>query len=242
MPAHERSGIDLLTPEARTLVDELLAAPGQGRAVAFDADGTLWRGDVGEELMRYLAAEDHLPRYRGRRGVYAEYERRVKEDPADAYAFAVEVMEDLAERELEALCAEFFRRRFEGRVFPYARLLLSALDQAGYALWVVSASPLWPVVVGAVSLGVPARNVIGVECLRSGGRLTRDVLRPVPCGEGKVAWLEKNGVRPVLAVGNGDLDLPMLAWSERALVVAPPGEDNGLVREARERGWPIQRC
>jgi phosphatidylglycerophosphatase C len=242
MPAHERSGIDLLTPEARALVDELLATPGQGRAVAFDADGTLWRGDIGEELLRHLAAEDHLPRHRGRRGLYAEYERRVSIDPADAYAFAVEVMEDLPEDALAELCAGFFRRRFEGRVFPYARRLLTALEQAGYALWIVSASPLWPVVAGAVALGVPARNVIGVDCVRSGGRLTRDVLRPVPCGEGKVAWLEKHGVKPVLAVGNGDLDLPMLAWAERALVVAPPGEDNDLVREARGRGWPIQRC
>jgi phosphoserine phosphatase len=57
-----------------------------------------------------------------------------------------------------------------------------------------------------------------------------------------VARLKEKGIRPVLAVGNGDLDLPMLAWSERALVVAPPGEDNALVREAAGRGWPVQRC
>ncbi len=242
MPAHERSGIDLLTPEARILVDQVLAEPGQGRAVAFDADGTLWRGDVGEELMRFLAAEDRLPRHRGRRGVYEEYERRVATDPADAYAFAVEVMEDIPEVELSALCDDFFRRRFEGRVFPYARRLVAALAEADYALWIVSASPLWPVVAGALALGIPEQNVIGVDCVRREGRLSSEVLRPVPCGEGKVAWLERKGIRPVLAVGNGDLDLPMLAWSERALVVAPPGEDNGLVRAARDRGWPIQRC
>jgi phosphoserine phosphatase len=237
-----RARAALLAPPVRALLDDLLTRPGQGSAVAFDADGTLWRGDVGEELLRWLAAEQLLPSAQGRRGIYEEYERRLKVDPADAFAYAVEIMEDLPEGELVDLCGGFFRRRFEGRVYPWVRQVLPALAQAGYELWIVSASPLWPVIAGANFLGVSPARVIGVECARSQGRLTRDVLRPVPCGEGKVARLKEKGVRPVLAVGNGDLDLPMLAWSERALVVAPPGEDNALVKEAAGRGWPIQRC
>jgi phosphoserine phosphatase len=197
---------------------------------------------VGEELLRWLAAEELLPRARGRRGVYEEYERRLRADPEDAFAYAVAIMEDLPEGELADLCRGFFRRRFEGRVFPWVRHALPALAQAGYEVWVVSASPLWPVVAGANFLGVSPDRVIGVECARSQGRLTREVLRPVPCGAGKVARLKEKGVRPVLAVGNGELDLPMLEWAERALVIAPPGEDNPLVKQASERGWPIQRC
>jgi hypothetical protein len=34
----------------------------------------------------------------------------------------------------------------------------------------------------------------------------------------------------------------MLAAAERALVIAPPDSDNGLVREARRRTWPILRA
>ena len=66
--------------------------------------------------------------------------------------------------------------------------------------------------------------------------------QPVPCGEGKVHGLKQKGVRPALAFGNGDLDLPMLAWAERAVVLAPPAGDNALTRAAAERGWPVQRC
>lgn len=230
-----------LAPDVRAQIDPLLQPAAGRQAIAFDADGTLWRGDIGEDLMRLLAAEGHLPRHRGRAGIYAEYERRVAVDPADAYAYAVEVMADMEEGALHELCRDFFARRFEGRLMPWVRPLFERLHEVGHQVWIVSASPLWPVIAGARALGVPADRVVGVECDCEEGRLTGRVRRPVPCGEGKVHWLQSRGVRPALAVGNGDLDLPMLAYAERGIVVAPEGEENLLVREAVARGWPIQR-
>jgi phosphoserine phosphatase len=228
-------------PVVRTLVDELWSRPAPVQ-VAFDADGTLWRGDIGEDLLRYLAAEGLLPRHRGRPGIYAEYERRVAVDPALGYAFAVEVMEELPEAPLQAWCDDFFARRFEGRLFAWVRPLLRALAGGGAQVWIVSASPLWPVVSGARALGVPEERVVGVRCRVTEGRLTREVQRPVPCGEGKVHWLKALEVRPALAFGNGDLDLPMLAYAERGVVVAPHGEDNALCAAAPGHRWPVLRC
>lgn len=225
----------------RAAVAPLLTGGAPG-AVAFDADGTLWRGDIGEELLRLLAAEGRVPGW-PRPGVYAEYERRVERDPADAYAFAVEVMAGLEEPALEAACETLYERRFAGRLFPWVRPLLRALAEAGHAVWVVSASPVWSVRPGARALGVDASRVIGVTCPVEGARLLGGVSRPVPCGEGKVQRLQAAGVRPLLAVGNGDLDLPMLAYAEAALVVAPfGGPDNALVAEALRRRWPVVRA
>ena len=39
-----------------------------------------------------VAADERYPALQGRRGIYEEYERRVADDPAKGYAFAVEVM------------------------------------------------------------------------------------------------------------------------------------------------------
>lgn len=241
-----------LPQPARAVLDAYLAAQSASAVpapVAFDADGTLWRGDIGEDLLRFLAAEGHLPRHRNRRGVYAEYERRVAAEPADAYAYAVEVMADLAEPELQGLCDTFFAQRFRGRLFSWVPALFSLLHQRGVPTWIVSASPLWPVRSGARALGVPDERVVGVTCrLDAQRRLTGEVIRPVPCGEGKVHWLREAGVRPGLAFGNGDLDLPMLAYAERAVVVAPHSphgdarDDNALCHEGRARGWPLLRC
>lgn len=232
---------DPLCPPARRMLAQLLAQPGQGRCVAFDADGTLWRGDVGEDLLRYLVAEDLLPRHRGRKGLYQEYEERVRQSAPEAYCFAVEVMEEMEEAGLATLCRDFFHRRFAGRVFRFVRPLLEELRRAGFTIWIVSASPRWIVQAGGELLGIPPTQVLAMECAVEGGRLTRRVKEPIPCGEGKARLLEERGLRPALAAGNGELDLPMLEAAGRALVVAPHGEDGALVRVALARGWPVQR-
>ncbi|MHB8873431.1 MAG: HAD family hydrolase [Myxococcaceae bacterium] len=232
----------ILGAAALRTVSPLLAPGAPPRAVAFDADGTLWRGDVGEDFLRYLAAGGLLPGRAAAGGLYEEYERRVEADPAQGYAFAVEVMADLEEQALTTLCQDFFARRFQGRLFAFTRPLLSALERAGHQLWVVSASPFWMVAVGAAALGIGADRVIAVRSEVSGGRLTAQVERPVPYGAGKVAHLERRGVALGLAVGNGEGDLPMLEYASAALVVAPHGDPgNGLVRAAVSRGWAIQR-
>jgi phosphatidylglycerophosphatase C len=228
-----------LAPPAHAVVDRILSAP-PAQTVVFDADGTLWRGDVGEDFLRFLGTEGKLPRH-PEPGVYERYERIVARDPTEGYAFAVAVMADLDDAQLAAQGRDFFQRRYAGRTFTFVRPLLSALAAAGHLVWVCSASPRWLVSAGAETLGIPSSRVIAVDCELEHGRLTARVLRPLPCGEGKVECLKAKGLAPALGVGNGDLDLPMLAYAQSALVVAPLGEPgNGLVRAAAERGWPVQ--
>jgi HAD superfamily hydrolase (TIGR01490 family) len=233
----------VLSPAASRTVAPLLAAEAPKRVVAFDADGTLWRGDVGEDFLRYLAAQGLLPGRAAASGLYEEYERRVAADAAKGYAFAVEVMAGLAEAQLNAWCRDFFAQRFAGRLFAFTRPLLAALEAAGHPVWVVSASPLWIVAVGAAALGIPVERVIAVRANVEEGRLSAAVEQPVPFGPGKVAQLKSRGLKPALAVGNGEGDLPMLEYADAALVVAPHGDPgNGLVRAAQARGWAVVRA
>ncbi|MBS1154002.1 MAG: superfamily hydrolase [Myxococcaceae bacterium] len=230
----------VLNPQALKVVAPLLAVPGAGRAVCFDADGTIWRGDVGEDLLRFLVAEDRLPAHPGERDLYRRYEHLHEVDPPAAYAFAVEAMAGLEEARLQGWCREFYAQRFAGRLFPFTRPLLEAFCAAGYVVWLVSASPRWIVEAGAAALGVD--HVIAVDAELEAGRLTPRVRRPVPAGPGKVELLKQRGIAPVFAAGNGALDLPMLEYAAARLVVAPwddPG--NALVEAGLERGWPVQR-
>jgi phosphoserine phosphatase len=231
---------EVLQPDALKVIAPLLAQPGEGRAVCFDADGTLWRGDVGEDLLRFLVAEDRLPAHAGDRALYARYDQIHSVDPIAAYRFAVEVMVGLEETTLQKWCDDFFASRFKGRIFSFARPLIAAFAERGYTPWIVSASPRWAVAPGARELGVA--RFIAVECGVEGGRLDGVVKQPLPAGPGKVALLKQAGLAPVFAAGNGDLDLPMLELAEIRLVVAPFGDPgNALVQAAAERGWPVQR-
>ncbi len=224
----------VLSPSARAVVEAALADDGP---VAFDADGTLWRGDVGEDLLRWFGATGVLPG--NPPGVYQRYEDLVAQSPERGYAFAVEVMTGMEESNVHSLCARFFAERFHGRLFSFTRVLLSAF---GSRVWIVSASPRWIVEAGARALGVDPSRVLGVDCPIEGGRLAMPVKSPISAGQGKVELLKVRGVKPVLAGGNGELDLPMLEYARRALVIAPHGDPgNQLVREAERRGWPVQR-
>ncbi|MBK7860176.1 MAG: haloacid dehalogenase-like hydrolase [Archangiaceae bacterium] len=201
-------------------VEALLPSSG---TVVFDADGTLWRGDVGDELVRDL-------------GHFDEYQRRVHADPIAGYTWAAEILFGLEEAEVLERCTRLFARQ---EVFGFVRPLLQRLE--GAQVFIVSASPRWAVLPGAAALGIAPERVIAVDAPVSGGRIGR-VRTPIPCGEGKVHHLETLGLEPVLAFGNGDLDAPMLRHARAAVVVAPHGgPDNHLVQLAVARRWPILR-
>ncbi len=224
------------------VIEQLLSEPGAGRCVVFDADGTLWRGDVGEDFLRYLSALKLLPRAPDH-GVYARYDSLHHTDPPAAYAYAVTIMAGMADAELTTLARDFFAQRFSGRVFSYVRPLIARLKAQQFDVWVCSASPRWVVEAGAAVLGVPNANVIAVDAeLDEAGRLTDRLIAPVAAGPGKVAWLRRKNLAPVLAAGNGDLDLDMLAFARQGWVIAPPdAAPTALVREAHARNWPISR-
>lgn len=234
----------MLDAPLKSYLQPLLERDGRGHAVAFDADGTLWRGDVGEDFLRLAAHEQRYPLLKGRRGVFEEYERRVAADPASAYAFCVEVLEGVEETRVRQDAEAFFAARFLGRIFSAARLLTQQFKRKGYDVWIVSASPHWQVAAGAKALGIPEERVIAVTCrVDDGGVLRPPVTLPVPCFDGKVAQLKARGIRPLIAFGNGELDQPMLEYAEHAVVVAPHGDPgNGLVRAAQGRSWPILRA
>lgn len=215
---------------------EAVAEEGQGQCVVFDADGTLWRGDVGEDFLRYGI---HRRLFEADYGLY---ESLLAQSPARAYAYCVEVMAGQREVELERQCADFFTQRYRGRIFSFVRPLLAKLAAAGCSPWICSASPRWTVAPGASALGISPQQVIGVTCPVVNGQLTGVVEQPVPVGPSKVTWLQRRKLLPALAVGNGDFDLDMLAFAKRALVVSPFDSSNLLVREGRSRGWPILRA
>jgi phosphoserine phosphatase len=228
------AGFERLPPSVRSAVRSFLKSDASRTAV-FDADGTLWRGDIGEDFLRYLAANKVVSA-----GAYSNYDSLLEHDPLDAYAFAVRVMAGLREVELESLCATFFAERYLGRVFPFVRPLFEMMRCEGVALWVCSASPRWIVEAGARALGVEPEHVIGVDADVHSGVLTDTLRLPVTAGPGKVQWLSRRGVTPGFAAGNGELDIDMLKVASHRLVVAPPdGFENALVRHARTFGWTI---
>jgi phosphoserine phosphatase len=205
---------------------------------AFDADGTLWDGDIGEDVLRELircgSLIDPPPR------PYEEYEHRVRRDPADGFAFAVRLMRGMGEAEVLDVSRRVFADRFASAVFDDVRACLHHLVARGWQAYVVSASNRWSVEVGAGHLGVPADHVIAVSVAVEDGRLTDRVAAPVPTLEGKPILLRRIAGRDAdIAFGNSVLDLPLLLTSRTPVAVGVPYPGNRFLAQARKRGFAV---
>lgn len=213
---------------------ELLAlARAGGGTAAFDADGTLWADDIGEAFLRELEGQGRVPA-----GAWAEYERLVAFDPAAAYGHSVEVMAGLRDAEVTALAAAFYDAHFAPRLFPEVHGLLRTLLSGGIRVCIVSASCRWLVEAAGRALGVPLVAAVDVEL--EDGRLSSRLIRPLPEGEGKVHWAhELLGAPPALAVGNGEIDLPMLRSAAHRVVICPAEGGSFLEGMGRQEGWPV---
>ncbi|MHB8418350.1 MAG: HAD family hydrolase [Myxococcales bacterium] len=224
-----------LDPEHRGEV--LAALEGPPGLAAFDADGTLWDGDVGEALLEELGSSGQLVAPHPP-DPFAEYARRLERDPAEGFAYAAAVMAGLAAEVVAAGAERIFRERFRGRIFEPMRELVLGLRELGWEIFLVSASNRWSVAPGARELGVAPDRIIAVDVELASGRLTDRVARPVPTLHGKPELLRRRvGRGPDLAFGNSRLDLPLLESARLPVAVGPRAGGSALLEEARTRGW-----
>jgi phosphatidylglycerophosphatase C len=226
-------------------LDDARRRLGPGGLLAFDADGTLWEGDVGFDTFNALVEA---------RGVRAEalgalceearlYGLPVGPDPNDVARalhdahLAGAYPEDRACSMMawafagftRAACDAFMReviagagldRRLQAEIKP---VLAWARDR-DIPIWIVSASPRASVEAAALALGFDADKVIAVTPAEtSDGALLPRSIEPLPYDQGKADLLRQaTSNAPVLAAfGNSGFDAPMLWLAAHPVAVRP---------------------
>ena len=217
------------------LRDAVRRAAAPGGVAAFDADGTLWREDVGEAFLRHLVGLGWV-RLPDGRDPYEAYERAVQRDKRTGYMYAAQLQAGLSEAEVAAEAERFARSWVPPRLVRAALELRAACLEAGLRPVVVSASPL-PIVRAAAPLAGFGDFAGIAVCVRD-GRFTAEVLEPVTYAEGKVEAAA--GFGPLILACGDSLggDLPLLSAARIAAVVAP-STGSPLRDEALRRGWCV---
>ena len=233
---------------AAGLIEQLDASADERPAVlAFDADGTLWKGDVSDDVFLTACHENWLmdtavP------ALKATAQRHGLRSAGSASALAHRLFEAwhlglLQEQDLYAAMTVCYAGHRVEELTEYAAdvLLRKSLPQRlrretqAVFDWaasrhvrcvVISASPQPIVSWAAARVGFPPDCVIGAQIALENGVMCAKLAAPVPFGTHKCKLLKRHasGCRILAAFGDSDFDFEMLACAEIAVGVSPKPE------------------
>ncbi len=239
-----------LTLAADKLLDELSSMLGEADpskiAMAFDGDGTLWSGDVGEDLFR-AAMRDAFLLEEARPALLAEAARYGIElsGAADANAVAGQLMAayltgQYPERETCAMMCWCFAGRRPDEVAGLSRSVLEQEDlssrltpELGPVLeWarkrhircvLISASPRAIVEPAGRYWGFGAADVSAATPQVRSGLVTAELAAPVPYAEAKLSAAQSlfGAARWLATFGDNVFDIEMLQAAELGVAVRP---------------------
>ncbi len=234
------------------LVGELAGEHERG-ALAFDGDGTLWSGDVGEDFffgildsgrvsdvataeVARIARESHIDA----RGNAAEVARRIYDaylrgefDEEHVCEIMTWISAGWSEEETTAFAIGLVGQAFASRIHPEVKAVIAAAKEHGHEIFVVSASPRPIVEAAAAVAGIAAATVIAATAVLEGAEFATSVHRPIPYGAGKASALRARleNRRLLAAFGDNAFDVDMLKLAERPIAVRPKAR---LVQRAGE--------
>lgn len=230
--------------QATDVVIDRIVRAGSSGVAAFDADGTLWSGDIGDDLFHaMIAGEAFLPATRDalaieathagieagstptatvlalveafRRGVYPE-ERLLE---IVAWGLAGRTRDEVHAFSRDVLANSTTLKRLQDETHT----VLQAIRKSGVEIYVVSASPREIVEEAVRDLGIDAAHVCAATARYTNERMITDVERPITYGPGKVAGLRACiGDRPLLAAfGDNTFDAEMLREARVPVAIRP---------------------
>jgi phosphatidylglycerophosphatase C len=216
-----------------------------GGVLAFDGDGTLWDGDVGEDFFHAIVAGGDL-----REPARAQMQREATEHGLRADGTGKELAARLYQDYLAGLypeervcelmtwaCADWTRSEvdafagkvlagagLEARLHKEVRKVVQWARGKGIEVFLVSASP-WAIIEHAARfVGIAPSHAIAAQPCYLGDRMLADVHRPIPYGPGKVLHLrERVGTsRPIYAAfGDNAFDIALLSEAFIPVAVRP---------------------
>lgn len=233
------------TPAILDSADSLPFELTSDTVLAFDGDGTLWTGDVAQDVWGSLVRErlvkpealEALQREARAAGIdcpdeagavcaaidAAHDEQRFDEQrmcEVHAWSFAGWQRDELAAFVDRVL---FDERKLQQRAIEETQRIVRAAQAVGAGVYVVSASPAHIVERAVRPLGIDAEHVLASRVHWRGDRVLPDIDRPIAYGEGKVLALKRVlGERPLTAAfGDNGFDVPMLKFAAHGFAVRP---------------------
>lgn len=236
--------------EIKEALDQLIDTKEANKIAVFDADGTLWHGDLGEAFFKYQIENKLAPGLKGISDPWNYYREMADKDAAGSCGWLAQINAGLSDEELLEQGKSFYEKEYHAKLNSNLRELIEKLKSKNFQIWVCTASIKWAIAPALIDLGLAPGFLIAAEVeLDQKKKLTKKIIDPIPYRPGKKFWLEqKLQDKPLLVVGNsmGDLEMMGLATILSLAVIFEPqlpeikDSQEGMILEATKRGWPIQ--
>jgi phosphoserine phosphatase len=236
--------------EIKIKLEKLLDVETEKKIAVFDADGTIWYGDIGESFFRHQIENKLAPGILNIQDPMKHYKSLDRTSTASACSWLAEINKGLSEKHVLGYAHDYYQNKFLSKPTDPIKSLIENLHRHKFEVWICTASPRYTVEPCLKELGISKDFLIGAEVeIGENLILTDKPIVPVPYKEGKKLALQKRlSAQPLLVVGNSLGDLEMMKWaSHMALGVnylphLKPVEvsERGLIEECQKRGWPMQ--
>ncbi|ASW56886.1 hydrolase [Plantactinospora sp. KBS50] len=215
-------------------------------AAFFDIDNTMLRGASIYWFARGLAARGHLTvgdlaRFGWQQLRFRLLATENSGHMSGAREAALAFVEGWPVAEMEQLTREIFDELMAPRIWAGTRALAQRHLDAGERVWLVSAAPVEIGRAIATRLGLTGAlgTVAEIHAGRYTGRLVGDLMHGTVKADAitQLATAEGLDLARCTAYSDSSNDIPMLSAVGHAVAVNP---DAGLLRVARDRGWPVR--
>jgi phosphoserine phosphatase len=211
------------------------------RIATFDNDGTLWcekplyvqLAFVLDRIKALAPQNPHWERQEPFSSALSGDLQRLQQLrlPEDVLALVAATHAGMSQREFDQIVQAFFRQAQHPRfqqpypqlVYQPMRELLAYLQQHQFRLYICSAGGLdFMRHISTAAFGIPPEQVIGSAIQKmyqvdGSFQRTATLVQPLNDGPGKPLHIERQiGKRPILAVGNSDGDIEMLAYATQS--------------------------
>jgi len=138
-----------------------------------------------------------------------------------------------------------YQTSYRNKFYPEMKQLIANLKEYGFEVWILTASPefLYQKFL-AEELGIPEVNILGVKSVVVDGKLTDDIILPIPQDDGKANVIPTFiKTRPLVVGGNSRGDMDMLNQSCGLKIVVNPddktvrGKEDGPMNGYTVKGY-----
>lgn len=217
---------------------------------AFDADGTLWNTDLGENFFQYKIDHQCVPLPSDPWQCYRDLKKKPS-GPADAYLWLAQILDGTPIEDVRLWAKAAVDSLNPLPLFEPQKKLIQWLKKEGVQVYIVTASIKWAVDAGAHHLELSPENVLGIETEVESGKVTSRQKGIITYKAGKTrALLDKTGgQRPFFCSGNSNGDTELLSGATHLRLCVSAAEESSelylkemeLFDHGKRHGWHTHR-